>query len=234
MALIEIEKLTKAFGFMPALRGVTLSVERGESVALLGANGSGKSTLLRILSGLSKPTNGLIRVGGWELPREAAAVRAQIGMVGHKPLVYENLSARENLRFFGRLYGLDARATEKRAEALLEQVGLSKRANDLVRTYSRGMFQRLSIARALLHEPDILLFDEPHTGLDQNASALLDSLLLDARAEGRTILFATHELERAARVSTRLIILQRGSVAHDGPSAGLDGAAVGALFAQKA
>jgi heme exporter protein A len=234
VALIEIDRLTKAFGFMPALRGVTLAVERGESVALLGANGSGKSNLLRILSGLSKPSSGMIRVGGWELPREAAAVRAQIGMVGHKPLVYDNLTARENLRFFGRLYGLEARACDQRASALLAQVGLEKRADDLVRTYSRGMFQRLSIARALLHQPDILLFDEPHTGLDQRASALLDDLMIAARGEGRTILFATHELERAAHVSTRLVVLQRGTVAHDGPSAGLDGAGVGALFAQKA
>ncbi len=184
-ALIDIQGLVKAYDLLPVLRKLDLDIERGEFVALLGANGSGKSTLLRLLCGLSKSTAGVIRVGGWELPGETHAVRAQIGLVSHKPLLYENLSARENLAFFAHLYNLPTAQIEGRMNDLLQQVGLSKRGDDLVRTFSRGMQQRLSIARALLHNPDILLLDEPYTGLDQDASATLDTLL-SGRARGRT------------------------------------------------
>nr|MBA3873598.1 heme ABC exporter ATP-binding protein CcmA [Anaerolineae bacterium] len=196
--LIDIQSLVKAYDLFPVLRQLTLQIGRGEFVALLGPNGSGKSTLLRMLCGLSRPTAGLIRIGGWELPRESAAVRAQIGLVSHKSLLYDNLSAHENLRFFARLYNLSNEQIEERIRTLMIQVGLHKRTHDLVRTFSRGMLQRLSIARALLHNPDILLLDEPYTGLDQDASAVLDGLLQAAHAEGRTILMTTHDLNRAA------------------------------------
>lgn len=234
MALIEIEDLSKSFGYAPVIKRITIAIERGECVALLGANGSGKSTLLRMLSGLSKPSSGIIRIGGWELPREAAAVRAQIGMVAHKPLLYDNLTAAENLQFFGRLYHLDPAKSKQRGALLLEQVGLARRTNDLVRTFSRGMQQRLSIVRALLHEPDILLLDEPHTGLDQRAAALLDDLILQARSESRTIIMATHEFEHAANVATRIVILERGTVAVDQPSADIDPGRLATLFAEQA
>jgi ABC-type multidrug transport system ATPase subunit len=170
-------------------------------------------------------------VGGWALPGEAAAVRAQIGVVAHKPLLYDTLTAAENLRFFSRLYGLPAGDADARIRALLAEVGLAKRADDLVRTFSRGMLQRLSIARALLHQPDVLLFDEPHTGLDQAASAMLDAVIVRAREQGRTLVIATHEMERAAQLATRAVILMRGRVAHDGPLHGMDGAALSALYA---
>ncbi len=231
-SLIQIHELVKAFGLMPVLRKLDLGIERGESVALLGPNGSGKSTLLRLLSGLSKPTGGTISVGGWELPREAAAVRAQIGMVSHKPLLYENLNARENLRFFARLYNLPAANREQRIDLLLERVGLARRAGDLIRTYSRGMQQRLSIARAMLHDPEVLLFDEPYTGLDQAASAMLDEIALETRANGRTLIMATHELDRAVRLASRAVILSRGVVAFDAPTAGMDTAALAAKYAE--
>jgi heme exporter protein A len=231
MALIETEGLTKTFGLLPALQRLDLQIERGECVALLGPNGGGKSTLLRLLCGLSKPSAGIIRVGGWALPGEAAAVRAQIGVVAHKPLLYDTLTAAENLRFFSRLYGLPAGDADARIRALLAEVGLAKRADDLVRTFSRGMLQRLSIARALLHQPDVLLFDEPHTGLDQAASAMLDAVIVRAREQGRTLVIATHEMERAAQLATRAVILMRGRVAHDGPLHGMDGAALSALYA---
>ncbi len=210
--VIEIEDLTKIYGYLPVLKQFNLSVEKGQFVALLGPNGSGKSTLLRLLSGLSKPTSGVIRIGGWEIPREAQAVRAQIGMVSHKPLLYENLTARENLEFFASLYNMRDAA---RIDSLLEQVGLSKRADSLVRTFSRGMQQRLSIARSLLQNPAVLLFDEPYTGLDQDAAQVLDELLRDAQAAGQTIVMVTHQLERAALLAERIIILSRGKVAHD-------------------
>jgi heme ABC exporter ATP-binding subunit CcmA len=231
-ALIQTHELVKAFGLLPVLRKLNLGIERGESVALLGPNGSGKSTLLRLLCGLSKPTSGSISVGGWELPREAAAVRAQIGMVSHKPLLYENLNARENLRFFARLYNLPVAQREQRIDLLLERVGLARRAGDLIRTYSRGMQQRLSIARALLHEPEVLLFDEPYTGLDQAASAMLDDIAQESRANGRTLIMATHELDRAVRLASRVVILSRGVVAFDAPTTGMDTAALAAKYAE--
>jgi len=213
--IIEIEALSKAFSYMPAVRKLDLTIQRGEFVALLGPNGSGKSTLLKLICGLNKPTTGQIRIGGWDMPAEAQAVRAQIGMVSHKALLYDNLTARENLAFFGKLYNL---ADDGRIERILEKVGLSKRAHSVVRTFSRGMLQRLSIARALLHEPHVLLMDEPYTGLDQDAAAVLDDLLSAAYSDGHTILMATHQLERAARLAKRIIILSRGSIVHDSTS----------------
>ena len=175
--IIEVEKLTKIYGLLPVLRGLDFRILRGEFVALLGQNGSGKSSVLRLIAGLSKATEGTIRIGGWEMPREAMAVRAQIGLVAHQPLLYENLSARENLDFFGKLYNIAPAERQERIAELLRRVGLNKRADSLVRTFSRGMQQRLSIARALLHQPDVLLFDEPFTGLDQTAAELLDEIL---------------------------------------------------------
>ncbi|MDZ4767203.1 MAG: heme ABC exporter ATP-binding protein CcmA [Chloroflexota bacterium] len=231
MALIEVRGLTKTYGFAPALRKLDLTVERGECVALLGANGSGKSTLIRCLCALSKPTAGTITIGGWSLPREAAAVRAQIGLVAHKPLIYDGLTARENLAFFARLYGV----ASARIDIVLEQVGLTKRADDPARTYSRGMMQRLSIARAILHEPEVLLLDEPYTGLDADSSAALDALLRTMHADGGTILMALHDFERAARMASRVAILARGQIAYDSATSGAfprDPAALSAIYAQ--
>lgn len=210
------------------LRKLDLAIARGEFVALLGPNGSGKSTLIRLLAGLSKPTGGTIHIGGWELPREALAVRAQIGLVSHKPLLYENLTARENLQFFARLY--DLHDMTGRINTLLERVGLAKRGHDLVRTYSRGMQQRLSIARALLHHPSVLLLDEPYTGLDQDASAILDGLLQEAQRDGHTILMATHQLDRAARLTSRVIILSRGAIGYDAPASAQDASELAATY----
>lgn len=231
-AIIQTHALVKAFGLQPVLRRLDLSINRGDYVALLSPNGGGKSTLLRLLAGLSKPTSGRITFGGWELPAEAAAVRAQIGMVSHKVLLYENLSARENLRFFARLYNLPRAEAEARIETLLKRVGLARRQHDLVRTYSRGMQQRLSIARALLHDPHVLLFDEPYTGLDQDASRALDELLAEAHDEGHTIVMATHDLNRAATLASRVVILARGAVGFDRPSAELTPASLAAAYSE--
>jgi len=218
--IIELRALSKAYGLMPVLRKIDLDIERGEFVALLGSNGSGKSTLLRLLCGLTKPTAGSLKVGGWELPKEAAAVRSQIGLVSHKSLVYDNLTTIENLRFFARVYGLDD--IDGRIKRGLERVGLGKRGGDLVRTYSRGMLQRLSIARALIHNPDVLLLDEPYTGLDQDASGILDSLPVQAHGDGKTIIMVTHELDRAQRLAQRAIIISRGTIVLDAPMSTID------------
>lgn len=213
--IIEVQNLSKIYGLLPVLKSISLSISRGEFVALLGPNGSGKSTLLRLLSGLSKPTQGSIKIGGWEIPKEAMSVRAQIGMVSHKPLLYENLTATENLEFFSKLYNMPTSKRQQRIDDLLSQVGLQKRASSLVRTFSRGMQQRLSIARALLNNPDVLFFDEPYTGLDQDAGQLLDDLLKNAHQDGRTILMTTHQLYRVTTLANRVIMLSRGKIAYD-------------------
>ncbi len=214
-AIIEAEALSKVYGGMPVLRGLSFSVRRGEFVALLGANGSGKSTLLRLLCGLSKPSAGAIRIGGWEMPREAMAVRAQIGLVAHQPLLYENLTARENLEFFGKLYGIERAERERRIAAQLRQAGLLKRADSLARAFSRGMKQRLSIARATLHQPALLLLDEPFSGLDQRAAQRLHELLASATKDGRTIIMSTHQLERIPPAAGRALVLAGGRIAYD-------------------
>ena len=214
-AIIEAEKLSKVFGNLPVLQSLSFKVHRSEFVALLGANGSGKSTLLRLLSGLTKPTAGAIRIGGWEIPREAKAVRAQIGLVAHQPLLYENLTAQENLDFCGKLYGIERDERERRIEELLRAAGLRKRRDSLVRTFSRGMKQRLSVARATLHQPDVLLLDEPYSGLDQGAVERLDEMLAAAIAEGRTIIMSTHQLERIPPTAGRALALSRGRIAFD-------------------
>lgn len=220
-AIIEVEGLTKIYGFLPVLKSIDLTITRGEYIALLGPNGSGKSTLLRLLSGLSKSTQGTIRIGGWDIPQEAMAVRSQIGMVSHKPLLYENLTAYENLNFFGKLYNIPSAERDTRINTLLIQVGLNKRATSLVRTFSRGMQQRLSIARALLNKPDVLFFDEPYTGLDQDAGDMLEDLLKTAHSENRTVVMTTHQLNRASNLASRAVILSRGKIAYDDDISGL-------------
>ncbi len=230
--LIEITGLVKAFDLLPILRKLDLTIYRGEFVALLGANGAGKSTLLRMLAGMSKPSAGVIKVGGWELPGEAHAVRSQIGVVSHKALVYEALSARENLRFFGQLYNLPSTVLDVRIDDLLGQVGLGKRGDDLVRTYSRGMLQRLTIARALIHNPDILLLDEPYTGLDVDAAGVLDELLRNAHREGRTIVMTTHDLARVPGLVSRVVILARGVIGLDTPTTGMDSVRLSQIYTE--
>jgi heme exporter protein A len=209
--MITVKKLVKRFGLKTVLRGVDFEVQPGEFVALLGPNGAGKTTFLRILASLSRPSLGEVRVAGYRLPNEAAAVRARLGVVSHLPLLYGDLSAEENLRFYGRMYGienLEARITE-----VLEMVGLDTRRRDLVRTFSRGMQQRLAIGRAVLHDPDVMLFDEPYTGLDQDASSMLDEVLQTVAAKGRTVVMTSHDLARAEDLATRFDILSRGVIA---------------------
>ena len=213
--MIEIHHLVKAFGYQPVLRGIDLTIERGQFLALLGPNGSGKSTLLRILSGLATPTSGRVTIGGWQLPDEASAIRRQLGVVSHLPLLYDTLTAEENLLVFAKLYNLPIATRSSRIAEMLAVVGLSKRAKDVVRTFSRGMLQRLAIARALLHDPPILLLDEPYTGLDPDAAALLDNLLRDVAALGmgeRTAIMTTHDLTQAHRYATHIAILSRGKI----------------------
>ncbi len=208
--MIQVRKLVKRFGTKTVLNGLDLDVREGEFVALLGPNGAGKTTFLRILASLSQPSLGEVRVAGHRLPHQAAAVRARLGVVSHTPLLYGDLTAEENLRFYGRLYGLSGLA--QRIDEVLALIGLNARRGDLVRTFSRGMQQRLAIGRAVLHDPDVMLFDEPHTGLDQDASAMLDGVLKSVAAQGRTVVMTSHDLVRAETLATRFDVLSRGVI----------------------
>ena len=210
ITMITVKKLVKRFGLKTVLRGVDFEVQPGEFVALLGPNGAGKTTFLRILASLSRPSLGEVKVAGFRLPNEAAAVRARLGVVSHLPLLYGDLSAEENLRFYGRMYGIPD--LELRITEVLEMVGLDNRRRDLVRTFSRGMQQRLAIGRAVLHDPDVMLFDEPYTGLDQDASSMLDEVLKTVAARGRTVVMTSHDLARAEDLGTRFDILSRGVI----------------------
>ena len=209
--MIEVKKLVKRFGMKAVLRGLDFRVERGEFVALLGPNGAGKTTFLRILSSLARPSMGEVRVAGYQLPSQAAAVRARLGVVSHMPLLYGDLTAEDNLEFYARLYGIAN--YQLRITQVLEMVGLESRRRDLVRTFSRGMQQRLAIGRAVLHDPDVMLFDEPYTGLDQDASSMLDEVLRSVAAQGRTVVMTSHDLARAEDLATRFDILSRGVIA---------------------
>lgn len=209
--MIEVKKLYKRFGLKTVLRGVDFSVQPGEFVALLGPNGAGKTTFLRILASLSRPSLGQVLVAGYALPGQSAAVRQRLGVVSHMPLLYGDLTADENLQFYGRMY--DIPEINPRISAVLEMVGLSSRRRDLVRTFSRGMQQRLAIGRAVLHDPDVMLFDEPYTGLDQDASEMLNSVLKNVAAAGRTVVMTSHDLARAEDLATRFDILSRGVIA---------------------
>lgn len=219
--MITVKKLVKRFGLKAILRGVDFDVQLGEFVALLGPNGAGKTTFLRILASLSRPSLGEVNVAGFRLPNEAAAVRSRLGVVSHLPLLYGDLSAEENLRFYGRMYGIPG--LEGRITEVLEMVGLDHRRRDLVRTFSRGMQQRLAIGRAVLHDPDVMLFDEPYTGLDQDASSMLDEVLKTVAARGRTVVMTSHDLARAEDLATRFDILSRGVIGASTTRADLQG-----------
>jgi heme exporter protein A len=186
-------------------------------VALLGANGAGKTTLLRILATLARPTAGHLTIGGLPLPEQAGAVRRHLGYVGHQTFLYDELTIRENLTFYGRLYRVAA--LPDRITAVLGQVGLAERADDRVRALSRGLQQRASLTRAILHDPPILLLDEPDTGLDVSADHVLRSLFADDRGRPRTVILTTHNLERALALTDRVVVLDRGRIVLDRPSA---------------
>jgi len=209
--MIDVKGLVKTFGLKSVLRGLEFHADRDEFVALVGPNGAGKTTFLRILASLSRPSMGEVRVAGYRLPTQAAAVRIRLGVVSHQPLLYGDLTAEENLTFYARMYGVVD--PEQRVRAVLGMVCLQAQRRDLVRKFSRGMQQRLAIGRAILHDPDILLFDEPHTGLDQEAAAMLDTLLRDVAARGRTIVMTSHNLDRAADLAQRIDILSKGVIA---------------------
>ena len=207
---LEIKGLKKSFGLKPILRGIDLELNQGERKALMGANGAGKTTLLRILAGLTAPSAGAVRIAGLDLTRDAQRVRQLVGFVGHQPYLYDELTALENLLFFGRMYAV--KDAQQRARALLHRVGLEKRVQDRVNTLSRGQLQRLALARALLHSPQLLLLDEPDTGLDEQGNELLEALLDEYVAQGGAALLATHQLAHALKLGDSIVMLDNGRI----------------------
>ena len=218
-AAVAVRGVTKRFGHLTALQGVNLKVEEGGSLALFGPNGAGKTTLLRLVATLGKPTAGRVTIRGIDALKEPERVRAQIGLISHQSLLYEDLTAHENLVFYGRMYGLED--PKQRAEAMLEAVNLQDRRHDRVSGFSRGMKQRLAIARATLHRPAILLLDEPFTGLDASARQMLGRMLHDLQQQGRSLLLVTHNFQAGVALADRFAILDRGRVVGEGDTEGM-------------
>jgi len=209
-ALIVVNGIHKRYGRKRVLTGVDLVVPQGEVMALLGANGAGKSTLMRLICGLARPDRGEVRLGGVSTHKAGHEMRRYIGLVAHAPLLYDNLSAWENLMFFARLY--DIQQPDLRVEAVLQAVDLWPRRHDAVRTYSRGMTQRLAIGRAILHDPPVLLLDEPDTGLDPVSAETLARLIRLLGASNRAVLLTTHNLERALAWADSVSLLVSGKI----------------------
>jgi len=212
MSAVAAEGVWKFYGDFPALRNISLAAEPGACLALIGRNGAGKTTFLRIVAGFSRPGKGQVRILGKD-PHETAT-RAAMGFIGHGISVYDELSAWENLCLFGRLYNLPD--PKKSAAEWLERTGLERVKDGLVREFSRGMRQRLAVARAFLHNPSVLLLDEPFTALDDRAIAVLQTVLRDALARGCTVVMSTHQLREALELATHVSLLNRGQIAFQG------------------
>ena len=216
---VVLEQVSKRFGQTTALTPIDLRVDPGQFVLLAGGNGAGKSTLLRLLAGLTRPSSGRVRVLGGDPIREAP-VRRRVGLLAHQTLLYDDLTARENLLFYARLYELPKRPSL--VDRALDEAGLTKRGQHRVRTFSRGMKQRLALARATLHNPPLLLLDEPFTGLDTSAVQALTERLQGLRRQGSTCLLVTHRLDTALPLMDRLVVVKRGQACYDATRSGGD------------
>ena len=210
---IEALGLEKSFGEHRALRGVDLEVNRNEHVVIFGPNGAGKTTLLKILSTLVKPTAGRVRLDGLDIRNKPAQIRRRISLVSHQTFLYDNLTVYENLKFYGKMY--DVADLEKRIREVISWVQLESRLHDRVATLSRGLQQRASIARAVLHNPSILFLDEPEVGLDPHAGAMLEDILGSINSGNRTVVMTTHNLERGLELGDRVVILDRGKIVYE-------------------
>ncbi|HEY6289943.1 MAG TPA: heme ABC exporter ATP-binding protein CcmA [Terriglobia bacterium] len=212
---LEARGVSKFFGDLPALRNVTLRIEPGDSALLYGPNGAGKTTLLRTLAGLARPAEGEVLFAGRSLAEDSQTAKARIGFVSHATFLYNELTGRENLRLFGRLYGL--RDLERRIDWALDLFAVRERAHEPARDLSRGLQQRMSLARALLHDPSFLLLDEPFTGLDADSAGNLEGLLARLPKEGKALIFSTHNYTQGASLARRVVALERGRIKYDGP-----------------
>ncbi|MEW8970609.1 MAG: heme ABC exporter ATP-binding protein CcmA [Mesobacillus sp.] len=208
--MLELRKMTKMLGDKLVLRNITLSLEKGEILAVIGPNGAGKSTFFKCTVGLLQPTSGEIFLDGELVKKNSPQVKQRIGFLGHESFLYNNLSPLENLKFYGKLYKV--KNLERKSNALLKEVGLHLFRDMPIRSFSRGMMQRLAIARVLLPEPDILMLDEPHTGLDQEAVALLNSIIKSKRESGTSILIISHDFEQVHALADRAAVLKKGKI----------------------
>lgn len=213
---VEVNGISKHFGPATALAGVDFSLAAGEFLTIFGPNGAGKTTMMRIIATLARPSSGSVRIFGQDVARADAGIRHRIGLVTHKSLLYASLSALENVAFFARMFGIDHAAD--RAREILVKMGLEHRIDDPLRTYSRGMEQRCAIARALVHDPDILLLDEPFSGLDPDAAERLQNLLASRDQTAGTVILTSHDLTRGAEIASRVAILARGRLVFDAPA----------------
>jgi len=209
---IEVKRLSKKFGSKVALRSVDICLKKGDALALFGPNGAGKTTLIHVLCSLLQPTSGEVRIAGYEARYHREAVHKIIGLISHQTFLYPHLTAYENLKFFGTLYGVDR--LNDRIDELLERVGLPDQKNGVVQTFSRGMQQRLSIARAIIHDPMILFLDEPFTGLDQQGGDDFKKLILQFRGQGKTVVMASHHLGLGLALCGRAAILKAGRIVY--------------------
>lgn len=221
---VRAAELCKTIDGRSVLNSINLSIAAGEFIGILGINGAGKTTLLKILATLMPPSAGQLQLFGLDVPRNAAKARARLGLIGHQSMLYRDLTALENLEFFARLNGVDG--PRQRAEELLSIVGLIDRADDAVKTFSRGMCQRLSIARALVHGPNLVLADEPFDGLDVPGALAIEQLLSDLHAAGKTIVLVNHDVLQTLRLAERVIVFGAGTVAIDQPARVADAQAI--------
>jgi len=219
-AVIEISSVTKKFGTRLVLRSIGLRVAGGSGICICGVNGAGKSTLLRIMAGLLKPEQGTVRICGYDVFAEPEETKSKLGLVSHKSILYPELTTFENLLFFARLYGLKDR--QRRAQQLLDDVGLSSYTYDRTDVLSRGMLQRLSIARAMVHGPAVLLADEPFTGLDIEAGRHLVRVLAEFREDGGTLVMTTHDTHMALKCCDRVIVLDNCDFIFDAATSQID------------
>lgn len=230
--MIKATGLTKKIGSKTILRGIDLHIPKSQFVTVFGPNGAGKSTLLKTLALLMKPSTGEIIINGFDAKKDPAAISKQLGVISHQTFLYENLTARENLRFYGRMY--DVPNLEDRIYDVLNQVGLEFSLNDPVRTFSRGMQQRLAIARAILHNPAVLFLDEPYTGLDPHAIQILNSVLARLNSDNRTIFMITHNFEEGLDITDRVLFVVQGRIVYDGDNKALTRDDLKQLYLQKA
>ena len=205
---VQLDQVSKVFGDRYALKNVSLELPAGSFLSIFGPNGAGKTTLLRILATLARPTSGAVTVAGINLKDDADAAREQIGLISHNSMLYADLNAEQNLQLYARLYGIEN--AQERVDEMLDAVELSHRRLDTVRTFSRGMTQRLAIARALLHDPQVVLLDEPYSGLDPHAVEIFDSLL-EAVRENRTFVMVSHDLRKGFESCSHALVLARGT-----------------------
>ncbi len=225
---IEVRGLTKSFGTHLALKGIDIEVKQGESVVIFGPNGAGKTTLIKILATIMNPSSGKILINGLSLKNDAEQIRRSIGVITHQTFLYGNLTAYENLQFYSRMY--DVPDIKERIHEVVALVDMTSRLHDRIDTLSRGMQQRLSIARSLLHKPAIMLLDEPETGLDQQAISILREALQTEETEKRTIILTTHSLERGLELGNRLLILSQGRIVYENSTETLDLASLKAAY----